>query len=73
MSKPTLFQIGCFYLDAETLNVGRATHFLNDIWTLLSYDGSTFTVPHNNLRVACKEDMSMWYVGASSYHFTNPL
>ena len=73
MSKPTLFQIGCFYLDAETLNVGRATQTLDGLWSLLSYDGSTFDVPQDNLRVACKEDMRMWHVGASSYHFTNPL
>ena len=70
MKKPTRYQVGSFYSNEER-NVGRAVAVsargLGRVWTLESYDGSTFDVAHPDLFVAKKKDMKHWHRAARTY------
>ncbi len=72
MKKPTRYQIGCLYKvkDPDSLcgyQIGRAKSVENDVWTLESYDGSTFTVPASKLRVAKKKQMKEFNIVRTAY------
>ena len=72
MKIPTRYQIGCLYKvkDSDSpcgYQIGRAKSVEDDVWTLESYDGSTFTVNASELRVAKKKQMKEFNIIRTVY------